>query len=180
MATFGERVIGAARLDPGTYEEVEADRQATGQALAVVLLSSVSSGLGSMGLGIFGAGGLVAGAIGALIGWVAWAVLTYIIGTRLLPEPQTKADVGELLRTLGFASSPGLLRIFGLVPLLGRVVFLIVSVWMLASMVVAVRQALDYRSTARAIGVCVVGWLLSLAIAALIGGLFARTVLSSL
>ena len=161
MASFTDRMIGAARLEVRTYEEVEADRSATTQAMGVVLLSSLAVGIGSLGLGAGGLGGVVAGGIGALIGWVAWAFVTYIIGTRMLPEPQTHADLGELMRTLGFAQSPGLLRIFGSIPGLGPLVLGIVSIWMLVAMVIAVRQALDYTSTWRAVGVCLVGWVLS-------------------
>jgi hypothetical protein len=107
---------------------------------------------------------------------MAWAMLTYLIGTRLLPEPQTRADVGELLRTIAFASAPGVLRVFGVIPILGLTFYALASIWMLLAMIVAVRQALDYTSTARAVGVCVIGWALSLAIAAVFGTIFAPTV----
>jgi len=174
--TLARRVLGAATLDRATYEEVEADASATGQAVGVVVLASVAGGIGSLGLGAQTASSLVAGIAGSLIGWMAWAALTYLIGTHVLPEPQTKADVGELLRTIAFASAPGFLRMFGVIPFLGLTVYAIASIWMLLAMVVAVRQALDYTSTTRAVGVCVVGWALSLAIAAVIGTFFATTV----
>ena len=164
MASFTERMLGAAKLDVQVYEEVEADTGATGQAMGVVLLSSVAGGIGSAGLGAGGLGGVVVGGIAALIGWVAWAFLTSMIDTRLLPEPQTRSDVGELMRTLGFAQSPGLIRIVGIVPGVGPLAFSIVSIWMLVAMVIAVRQALDYTSTVRAVGVCLVGWAVSIAI----------------
>ena len=157
-------MIGAAKLDVRVYEEVEADTGATGQAMGVVLLSSLAGGIGTLGLGAGGLGGVVVGGLVALIGWVTWAFLTYIIGTRLLAEPQTRADVGELMRTLGFAQSPGLVRIVGILPGVGPIVLSLVSIWMLVTMVVAVRQALDYTSTLRAVGVCLVGWVLSIAI----------------
>jgi hypothetical protein len=120
MATFAERVIGAARLNVATYEEVEADEKATAQALAVVVLSSVASGIGAAGLG---SGGVIVYTIAAMIGWVAWAALTYVIGTQLLPEPQTRANLGELLRTIGFAGAPGLFRIFSIIPFLRWIVY---------------------------------------------------------
>ena len=114
------------------------------------------------------------GTFAALIGWYVWAYLTYLIGTKLLPEPQTKADFGELLRTIGFASSPGLIRVLGIIPGLGGVVFLAASIWMLIAMVIAVRQALDYKSTLRAVGVCVIGWIIQalilLALFSILGG----------
>jgi hypothetical protein len=157
MATFTQRMIGAAKLDVHTYEEVEADRTAFGQAMLVVVLSSVAAGVGMAGRGQ--ALGLALGTIAALIGWFIWAWLTYFIGTRLLPTPQTHADLGQLLRTTGFSAAPGILRVLGIVPLLGGLVFFVAGVWMLAAMVVAVRQALDYTSTLRAVGVCVIGWL---------------------
>ena len=115
------------------------------------------------------------GTIAALIGWYVWAYLTYLIGTKLLPEPQTKADVGELLRTIGFSSSPGLIRVLGIIPGLGGLVFLAASIWMLVAMVIAVRQALDYQSTGRAIGVCVIGWIVQILIFMLLGLVFGAT-----
>ena len=117
MASFSERMIGAAMLNVSTYEEVEGDTNATPQAMAVVVLSSVANGIGAFGLGGFK--GLIWGTVGALVGWVIWAALTFLIGTKLLPEPQTRSDIGELLRTIGFASSPGILRLCGLIPLIG-------------------------------------------------------------
>lgn len=157
MATFTQRMMGAAKLDVHTYEEVEADRTAFGQAMTVVVLSSVAAGIGAIGRE--GAPGLLVGTIGALLGWFIWAWLTYFIGTRLLPTPQTQADWGQLLRTTGFSASPGILRIVGVVPMLTGIVFFVTGIWMLAAFVIAVRQALDYRSTWRALGVCFIGWL---------------------
>jgi hypothetical protein len=176
MTTFPQRLVGAAVLNGRTYEEVEADRRASAQATAVVLLTSIAGGIGLLGSGMPTLPFLVAGIIGSLLGWISWAALTYFIGTRLLPEPQTKADVGQLLRTLAFASAPGMLRVFGLVPLVGSTIYALASIWMLVAMIVAVRQALDYTSIARAVGVCLVGWALSLVIAAIIGVVFAPTV----
>ena len=166
MASLLNRMVRAAKLDINRYEEVEADKSAMGQALTVVVLSSVASGIGT--IGILGIQGLIIGTISALIGWFVWAYLTYFIGTKLLPEPQTKADVGELLRTIGFSSAPGVLRIFGFIPFLGAIISFVASVWMLVAMIIAVRQALDYKSTWRAIGVCVIGFVIYLVVIALI------------
>lgn len=166
MANFKERIIRAAKLDVNLYEEVEADKGAMGQAMGVVVLSSIAAGVGIIGRG--GVGGIFIGTIAALIGWYVWAFLTYLIGTKLLPGPQTKADHGELLRTIGFSSSPGLIRVLGIIPGLRGVVFLVASIWMLVAMVIAVRQALDYNSTLRAVGVCVIGWIIQTSILVLL------------
>ena len=170
MNSFQDRIIRAAKLDANLYEEVEADKGAMRQAMAVVVLSSLAAGIGAIGTG--GLGGIVVGTIGALAGWYIWAYLTYFIGTKLLPEPQTQSDPGELLRTIGFSSSPGLIRVFGIIPGLGGVIFLVASLWMLVAMVIAVRQALDYTSTLRAVGVCVIGWAIQLLIVVLLFSLF--------
>jgi len=139
------------------YEEVEADQSAMNQAMVVVVLSSVAVGIGSAKMGIFG---IILITIAALIGWYVWAYLIYLIGVKLLPEKQTKADVGQLLRTIGFSSSPGVLRIFAFIPGLGPVISSAAGIWMLVAMIVAVRQALDYENTWRAVGVCMIGWLI--------------------
>jgi hypothetical protein len=160
MTSFTNRMVRAAKLDVNLYEEVEADKQAMGQALGVVLLSSLAAGIGSFGT--TGINGLLLGTVGALLGWFVWAFITFLVGTKLLPEPQTEADYGQLLRTIGFSSSPGLLRILGIVPILGTIVFIVCGVWMLAAMIIAVRQALDYKSTWRAVGVCIIGWIIQM------------------
>ena len=158
MTSFQDRIIRAAKLDVDLYEEVEADKGAMGQAMGVVVLSGVAAGIGSVGTS--GIAGILFGTIAALVGWYIWAYITYFIGTKFLPEPQTKADHGELLRTIGFSSAPGILRILGIIPFLYGIVFLITGIWMLVAMIIAVRQALDYKSTLRAVGVCIIGWII--------------------
>ena len=155
--TFAQRMLNAALLKSQVYEEVEADKAATGQALGVVVLSSVAGGIGAYQS--VGVTGLVLGTLGSLLGWYVWAFLCYVIGTKLLPEAETKSDHGELLRTLGFAASPGILRVFGFAPGIGPYLAAITAVWMLFATVIGVRQALDYKSTLRAVGVCLIGWL---------------------
>jgi hypothetical protein len=168
--TFLQRFVGAAALDAAIYEEVEADERATIQAAAMVLLSSAAAGVGAVGYG----GGrilpnVVFVSIVALLAWAAWALVIFEIGVRIMPQPQTQSNVGELLRTIGFATAPGCLRVLGVLPGVTIPVFAVTAIWMLAAMVVAVRQALDYDSTARAIAVCALGWVLATAIAIALG-----------
>lgn len=162
MRSYKTRIILAAKLDSGVYEEVESDPTAMAQAVGVVVLSSVAAGIGNLQQG--GVGGIFVGTAAALVSWFLWSFLTYVIGTRVLPATQTRATYRELLRAIGFSSAPGLIRILALLPGLRTIVFLAAGIWMLAAMVVAVRQALDYTSTWRAIGVCVIGWLIQAAI----------------
>ena len=174
--TFTQRLIGSLALDSAIYEEVEADRTATGQALAVVVLSSVAAGIGSRGLGGTTVQGIVFIAILSLIAWATWALVIFEVGARLMPAPETRTDVGQLLRTIGFASAPGLLRVLGIMSAATIPVFAITAVWMLAAMIVGVRQALDFRSTARAVAVCGLGFALAVGIALVLGLLFGPTV----
>lgn len=151
------RMLGAARLDVNVYEEVEADQSATMQAFMVVAMVAVASGAGL--LSVQGVSGLIVGVIFGVVGWALWALITMWIGTTLLRTPETEADWGQLLRTLGFAQSPGILRVFGFIPVVGPVIFAVTSIWLLVTMVIAVRQALDYSSTLRAIGVVLIGFI---------------------
>ena len=170
MNPFIDRIIRAAKLDIHLYEEVEADKTALGQSMLVVILSSVAAGIGVIAQG--GIVGILTGTISALIGWFIWAFLTYIIGTKVLPTPETRADYGELLRTIGFSSSPGIIRIIGVIPGLVGIVFMVSGIWMLVAMVIAVRQALDYKSTFRAIGVCIIGWIVQFIVLVIFFSLF--------
>jgi hypothetical protein len=173
---FTARLIGALAVDPITYEEVERDRSATWQALLVVVMSSTAAGIGAFGWGTGSLRGIVFISGLALVAWAAWALITFEIGTRLMPERGTRADVGQLLRTVGFSAAPGILRVFGVVPGATWPAFAITQIWMLGAMVVAVRQALDYQSTLRAVAVCLLGWTLSIGIALAAQMLFGPTV----
>ena len=155
-SVFINRIIRACKLDISLYEEVEADKSATFQAALVVVLSSLAAGVGALSLG---ASNFLMAPILSLISWYVWAYLIYFIGAKLFPEPNTKADHGQLLRTIGFSSAPGLIRVFGFTPDLMSITFIGAGIWMLVAMVIAVRQALDYESTWRAIGVVVIGFL---------------------
>jgi hypothetical protein len=172
--SFVRRLIGAAMLDVGTYEEVEADRSATLQALAIIVLSSLAAGIGARGarggadaLAFFATASVI-----ALLAWMAFALVTFEVGARILPARDTRVDVGELLRTLGFAATPGLIQVLGVFPGATIPVFTLATLWTVAASVIAVRQALDFSSTRRALAVCALGVLLSLIIAFVLGLVF--------
>jgi hypothetical protein len=160
MGTLAYRAIGAALLDHSTYEGIEADRTATRQALVVVIASSL----------------IVVITLVALATWIAWAVLILEVGGRHLRRPETRVDLGELIRTVGFAASPGLFQIFALIPEVAAPVFLLSWVWMWAAMVVAVRHALDLSGYGRAIVVCGVALAISLGTALVVGIALQRVV----
>ena len=175
MAIFVRRLVGASMLDPATYEDVERDRGATLQALAVVVLASLAAGVGARGasgarpaLEFF-----LVGTVLSLATWAAFAALTFQVGSRLLPESGTRVDAGELLRTLGFAAAPGLLQVFAIFSGMTLPIFAVAAVWTLVASVVAVRQALDYSSTWRALAVCGLASLLALLITAMFGAIVA-------
>ena len=169
MASLTGRMLGAARLSAATYEEVEADATATPQAVLVVVLAAVAGGVSA--IRATGVVGLVLAGLASLLGWYVWAFITFVVGTRLLPGAKTDADLGQLLRTIGFSAAPGLVRVLGIVPVLDGPVSVIASLWMLAAMVVAVRQALDYEGTGRAVAVCVIGFVLNFVLLFVLGKL---------
>ncbi|MEO8077931.1 MAG: YIP1 family protein [Acidobacteriota bacterium] len=169
------RILGASLLRSSVYEEVEADPAATAQAALVVVASSVAGGIGATGFTSHGVATAAFFTVVGLVFWVAWALVTLVIGVRLLPKRETRSDMGEMLRTLGFATAPGLLRPAGLVPGLAVPVLALTTVWMLAAMLVAVRHALDYSSIGRAVAVCLIGWLFAIGFVLLFGVLFGPT-----
>jgi hypothetical protein len=166
-------MIGAARLDAATYEAIEADENATTQAAIVVLLVAVAGAIGAIGAD--GAGGIVFGFISALIGWIVFSALTYFVGTKLIPGEHTSATMGQLLRTLGFARTPGLLGVLGFIPILGIIVGLVAAIWTLITNIIAIRQALD-TSTGRAIGVAVLSFIVWIIIVGILAAIFSVSV----
>ena len=176
MGLFAYRLVGAALLDGAVYEGVEADRSAMGQAIAAVLLSSLAAGIGASGWHGPRLSTVVAVAALALVTWIAWAVLMFQIGARLLPEPDTQSSIAELMRTIGFAAAPGLLQVLAILPRITIPVFVVTWIWMFAATVMAVKHALDYRSTARTLAVCGLAAALSLAMAVGLGVVFGPSV----
>jgi len=174
--SFLQRLIGAAALDTAIYEEVEADPKAGLQAAAVVVLSSLAAGIGARGFSQNTVPNIALISIVALMAWACWALVIYEIGARVLPEPQTSVDIGQLMRTIGFAATPGFLRVFGFIPGVTIPAFVLATVWMLVAMIVGVRQALDFTSTGRAVAVCVIGWVLSAAFVLVLSLAFGSTV----
>jgi len=155
MNRYLDRIIRAAKLDAALYEEVEADRTAMGQALGVVVIAALADGIGY--IGSFDLARVVMGVINGIGGWMLWASIIWLVGVKIIRNPSTRTDIPELLRTLGFASAPGILIIFAVIPGLRGLVAIVVSLWMLGAMIVAVRQALDYTSTGLAVAVCFLG-----------------------
>jgi hypothetical protein len=173
MGLFAYRLLGAAMMDAGVYESIEADRRTTMQALTAVVLASLAAGVGAgdwLGTRVTTLAAVTALGI---ITWSAWAMLVFQLGTRVLPDADTQADWGQLLRTTGFATAPGLVLVFGLIPNGRTAVFAIGGAWMFAAMVFGVKHALDYRTGGRALAVCVLAAAVSLGLAFGVSSLFA-------
>ena len=154
MADLTGRMIGAMQADVKTFTEIEADPGAMGQAVTVIVIAGVASLIGNFFRAGVTAG--VIGLIGSLVGYALFALLVFLIGTKLMPEPATKADFNETFRVLGFAASPGVFNVLAIIPFLGPLISLLVGIWGLVIAVIAVREVLDYSNTGRAIIVCLI------------------------
>lgn len=172
MIVYLYRVMGAAVFDGGVYESIEADRHATRQAGLTVILASLAAGLGAGGVWLPEFSRFAFASLVALVAWLAWAMLMFQIGTWVLPGRQTVSSFGELLRTVGFATAPGLLLVFAVLPGMAIPVFALATVWMFATMVFGVRHALDYSHTGRALAVCALAAVLVLGLVLLFGLVF--------
>ena len=150
--SWTRRMKSAALLDVRTYEEVESAPTATAQAAGVVAVVAVAQAIGASGAGGLG---VLLGVTSAVAGWVLWAGVTYLVGDKLFGGTATW---GELLRTIGFAQSPGVLYVLGIIPLLGGLVRFGVGIWILVAGIIAIRQALDF-GTGKAILTALLGWL---------------------
>jgi hypothetical protein len=165
------RVVRAAMLDVNLYEEVEADTSLNQEALTVVVLVSILSGIAAFLGGLIGGNillallGLILGVVLGVINYYIWAYVTYFVGTNLF---EGTADVGELLRVLGYASGPRALGVLGFIPCLGALLSLGGAIWALVAAVIAVRQALDFDTT-KAIVTVAIGWVVILVINVVFG-----------
>lgn len=160
-----DRMRGAAMLDVATYEEVEADTTATGQAAIVVGIVAVCAAIGGVR---GGSAGVIAGVLGAFISWMVWSGVTFVVGEKLFGGTATW---GELLRTLGFAQAPGVLFLLGIVPVLGPLVWFVVAIWILVAGVIAIRQALDF-TTGKAVITAIVAFIVMLVVRLILAAIF--------
>ena len=177
--TFADRIVGAMKLDANTFEDIERDPTAIGQAVGVIALAALSAGIGNLWYG--GISGIFTGTIASLIGYTLWAVVVWLVGTKLMPDPATKADFAETFRVIAFAAAPGILGIITIIPLFGWLLMFLIWIWSMAAMVIAVRQVLDYTDTFKAVIVVIIGFVANLIVwgtfalmsvgAAMIGGM---------
>ncbi len=163
-----DRIMGVLRLDVNTYEEIEADTSATSQAAIVVVAAAILTGIGtgldsdSFFIGFIGT------AVWALISWVIWSGITYLVGTKMFDG---QADMGEMLRVIGYAQAPNMLRVLSFIPVLGGIIGFVAAIWSLITAFIAVRQGLDIDNVKTVITV-VIGWLIVTIGFFIIGGLF--------
>ena len=157
------RIIGVLKLNVNTYEEIEADKNATIQAFSIVFLSSIVTAIVTAIIlkpdTGFSLANFISTSIIGIFLWALWALVTMLVGTKLLPTQETSSNWGELARTTGYAQAPKLFSIFAIIPILTTIVLLIVGVWNLITMIIAIRQALDYKSTWRAVFVVLIGFI---------------------
>jgi len=160
--TFGDRVVGAMKLDPNAFEDVERDATAIGQSVGVIVLAAVAEGIGWIYYG--GLTGIVRGAFSAVIGFLVWSLIIWLVGTKLMPEPATKADFPETFRVLGFAAAPGLANVLTIIPIIGWLLWFVILLWRMAAMVIAVKQVLDYSTIGKAIVVVLIGFVINIVV----------------
>jgi hypothetical protein len=152
---FLNRIYRSAKIDPEVFDEVQKDKNATVAAGIVVILSSLAAGIGASHLG---AVNFFLAPVLSLVTWFVWAYIVYFVGVKLFPDTKTKTTHLSLLRSIGFSSAPGMIRIFGFSEDLMPVTFIGSAFWMLACMVVAVKQTLNYKSLWKALGVVIIAW----------------------
>lgn len=156
--SFVDRMTGAALLNVDTYEEVEHDQTATAQAAGVVALVAVAQAIGASGTGLLGA---FSAAGAALIGWLAWAGITYLVGAKVFGG---EASWGEVMRTLGFAQAPGVLWLLAFLPIIGWFLDMLLPIWIAVAAFIAIRQALDIGN-GKTLLTILVGWFIYTALA---------------
>jgi hypothetical protein len=148
-------MLGAALLEPETYEEAASVSSVWSQAALVVVVSSMAAGVGNLGGGLTG---FVLGFLAALLGWGLCALSAYWVATRKVGVPRTQSTWNATLRGLGFASTPRLFLAFTFLPVIGFLVGLAVHAWTLITIGFAVRTSLDLEEARPAIMVALAGW----------------------
>jgi hypothetical protein len=161
MRLYFDRFFRAARLDVSFYQEVAAEPLLLNQAWITVLLYAMFASWGNFGRA--GAIGSNIGMISALIGWYIWAFSSYFVAKRFFRGGASEAQRAErkaVIRSMGFACAPGVTRILAMIPGLGIAVLVLSSIWMIVAATIAIKMALNFESSARAAGACIIGWII--------------------
>ena len=164
MAQIADRMIRAAKLDASLYDEIARDETTMGEAVTVVLIAAAAAGLGAA---LAGPIGLIGGAVVALVGWFVQAVLAYYVGTKMIPDSDTRTDLSSVLRVTGYASAPGVIAALGFIPVLGTMAMFAAGLWQLAAFIVAIRVVMNFDGNGKAVMVVLIGWVVKMAIAGL-------------
>jgi hypothetical protein len=174
-ASVFTRVLGTARLDDSTIEEIDRDRSAIWQAAIIVTLVGVANGVGLLFTEGIGSLALLSATVGNILAWLVFASLAYLIGTGILPGERTdlEASAGGVRRTIGFAQAPNVL---GGAPaliggLLGALIVFTGFLWVILCGIVALRVSLRV-STARAIVVAIAAGVPTLIVLGIFTALF--------
>lgn len=166
-----DRVVGVFKLESATFEEIEHDEGATGQAALVVLIVVFISAFGTGFAGTVSGQGFfpnfLSTLLSGLVGWALISAILYFVGTAFF---KGEATIGEMLRVVGFAYAP---QILGVIPCIG---WLIGFIWTFAALIVATRQGLDI-TTGKALVTIIIAAIayaiVVLIIAAIFGGTLA-------
>ena len=98
--------------------------------------------------------------LAALFTWFIWSITIYIIGVKIFPEKNTKTSFKKILSAVGFAHSPGLLRFFAFSSEIVIPLIFITQFWIFASLIVAVREILTYKSYFKSAAVVLISFLI--------------------
>jgi hypothetical protein len=164
-----ERLSGVFRLNSNTFEEIEHDQSATGQAAIIVAVVALLSALGSGFFASASQGSFLTSFLSTLVwtflGWIIWSLVTYFVGTTFF---RGQATVGEMMRVIGFAFAP---QVLSIIPCIGG---LVGAIWSLVAGFIAVRQGLDLDDLKAALTI-VIGFLVyflgSVLLASIFGGI---------
>jgi len=149
------QLIRAIQLEPQVFRELAQDKASLVSAMALALFSSAAAGVGSVG----GYAEKIPQAIGtALLAWFLWVLLIYALGAKCFPAKR-RTSLTAILCAAGFASTPGLLRFLAYFPVFSVIVSFGAALWMFASMLVAMKEALHYESMPRTAAVIGIGWI---------------------
>jgi hypothetical protein len=116
------RIMRLARLDTTVFDEVRMDPTATASSFVVAAAATVAAGLGGWLWWIqktdFDGGkvfvqSVILGSIFAVLLWVVWLFVVYVLLTQVFRE---RADLQQLIRTMGMAAAPLGLSILLLIP----------------------------------------------------------------
>ncbi|MDP6822412.1 MAG: hypothetical protein QF554_03890 [Dehalococcoidia bacterium] len=161
---LASRVVNAALLNRRTFRGIQEDPTGTAQVYILVGAAAIAAGIGTLGdLSL-----VVQNVLLTVAGWLIYAHVAWFMRSYIFDTIHAEASRPNMLRVVGIAYGPGLLRAFGFFPGVGEFVFVAATIWIVVGIAVGLRSTLAFENYGPVAGIIAIGVLLNFTLSSIV------------